>query len=98
MNCLEIAAVLIGGMSGFSGLISALLFPEFELNSVGGLALEVLYFFSIATCFRDIYLRRAVGSNTKLVWCLVIVLLGPIGLLVYLYKFGIKNRGVELVT
>ena len=68
------------GDGGFALLVSVCLSATFWGQLVVVLAI------------RDLYLRHFNGENAKLTWCLLILMTGCIGLVVYLYRYSFRSR------
>lgn len=49
-------------------------------------------FIALVVTLRDLYLREFENSNLKLIWALLILMTGGIGILIYFFKYATKPR------
>jgi hypothetical protein len=66
-------------------------FPFFALHLLG----MALNLGALVLTIRDLNLRDFPHANDKLTWCLLILLTGGLGWLVYVFKYALKDRRAD---
>jgi hypothetical protein len=78
-------------------LLSAAYIPTLFAERLGGIgAVHVVWTVAgapfLVMVFADVYHRDFANPNDKVTWVILMVMLGPIGIVVYLYKHGFRSR------